>query len=60
MKALLIKQCPDKSKWYSSMVGQTVPLIGCLLYGEYTSREPSGHINVVYVEDAEIVEVGDE
>jgi hypothetical protein len=59
MIALKIIQCKDPSRWYSAMVGQIVPLVGCQMYGEYTSREPNGLLNVVWVEDAEIVDVDD-
>lgn len=59
MKKLLIKQCPDRMRWYSSLVGQLVPFGGDAGYGEYYSKEPEGYINFVQHEDAEIVEVGD-
>jgi hypothetical protein len=54
-RKLLIKQCPDKLRWYAPLVGQTVPYLGDL-GDEYRSIEPNGYINFVRREDAEIVD----
>jgi hypothetical protein len=55
MQVLLIKQCPDKMRWYAGLVGQTVPYLGDV-GNEYKSREPEGFINFVQYADAEIIE----
>lgn len=55
MKKLLIKQCPDKLRWYVDKVGKTVAYlgdVGC----EYISKEDYGFINFVQYADAEIIE----
>ncbi|MEP2668900.1 MAG: hypothetical protein ABJH04_07890 [Cyclobacteriaceae bacterium] len=55
MKQLKITNCSDSLMWYNSKIGQKVDFIreesDC-----YLSREPSGLINIVLKEDAEIVE----
>lgn len=56
MAQLLIKQCPDPMRWYSGMIGQKVPYLGDVGWGEYKSREPAGYINFVQHKDAEIIE----
>lgn len=58
MKKLLIKQCPDKLRWYSNKIGETVDFFGNV-GGEYKSREDAGYINFVQYADAEIVEIKD-
>lgn len=55
MKAILIVQCPDQSKWYSSLIGHIVPLGGDE-GNEYRSREPEGYINYVSKKDCVIIE----
>jgi len=58
MLKLLIKNCRDPGMWYSDKVGQHVPYLG--KYPEcYKSREDAGYTNIVFVEDAELVEVND-
>lgn len=57
IKMLLIKQCPDSSRWYSRMVGKRVPYRGNAGNGEYKSAEPAGYTNFVLHADAEIVEI---
>jgi len=37
------------------MIGQRVPFLGDVGWGEYKSREPSGYINFVQHKDAEII-----
>ncbi len=54
-KALLIKSCSDRMRWYRDKVGQTVPYLGTF-GSEYKSREDEGYINFVQLEDADIVE----
>jgi len=56
MKKLLIKQCPDRMRWYADLVGQYVDYLGDV-GDEYKSREQSGCTNFVQYEDAEIVDV---
>lgn len=56
MKVLLIKQCPDKMRWYANLVGKIVPFLGDV-GNEYKSREPAGYINFVQYKDAEIVDI---
>lgn len=60
MALLLIKKCPDRLRWYSDLVGQTVPYLGDAGFGEYKSREPAGYINFVQYEDAEIIKDGEQ
>lgn len=55
MKMLLIKQCPDKMRWYAGLVGENVPFLGDV-GNEFKSREPDGYVNFVQYEDAEIVD----
>lgn len=55
MKKLLIKQCKDPMRWYVNLIGKEVPFLGDMR-DEYRSREPSGYINFVRYEDAEIVD----
>jgi hypothetical protein len=47
-----ITQCPDKSMWYSQMVGLQV-LIEKVTADGLWSREPAGYINIIKFEDAE-------
>lgn len=54
MKKLLITQCRDSMRWYSGMIGQTVPYLGDM-GDEYKSREPSGYINFVQYQDSTII-----
>jgi hypothetical protein len=42
-------------RWYAGFVGQYVPFISDE-GNEYRSREPSGYINFVQYEDAEIIQ----
>ena len=55
MAELLIKQCPDKLRWYADLIGQTVPYLGTMDNGEHKSREPAGYINFVQIEDSKII-----
>lgn len=52
--ALLITQCPDSQRWYSALVGKSVPYLSDNGH-EYVSRQEAGHINFVQYEDARIV-----
>jgi len=55
-KMLLIQTCKDQSKWYSHLIGQTVPFLGDEGdHWEYRSREPAGYINFVDKSDAVVV-----
>ncbi|MGY8872195.1 MAG: hypothetical protein ACKVJE_17290 [Pseudomonadales bacterium] len=58
MKQLKIIQCPDPMRWYADLVGKLVPFISDV-GNEYKSRQPSGHVNFVQYDDAEIVEIKD-
>jgi hypothetical protein len=51
---LKITQCPDRSRWYSSKIGDTVPFLGDV-GNEYKSIEDDGYINFVQYDDAVIV-----
>jgi hypothetical protein len=56
MKVLKIKQCPDRSRWYAQLIGQTVPFLGREKEpDEYKSRTQDGYINFVQIADAEII-----
>ena len=54
MCKILIKQCPDGHRWYSNLIGETVPYLGDM-GDEYRSREPVGYINFVQYRDGEVV-----
>ncbi len=56
--ALLIIQCKDPLKWYSSFVGKYVPLIAAE-GTEYRSQEPAGYTNFVSYLDADVVDLTD-
>ena len=62
MKALKIIKCSDSMMWYRDMVGQTVALARAEDRDPdvYWSREPAGYLNMVYKQDAEVIEVKDE
>ncbi len=55
MDKLLIKKSSDPQRWYSKLVGKTLPFLGNAGNGEYKSREPSGYVNFVRQGDAEII-----
>ena len=55
MTKLKIVKCNDKQKWYSSLIGELVPLIDDA-DTEYESREPDGYINFVSKEDCILIE----
>lgn len=55
-KVLLITKCQDSLKWYSHLIGKYVPLHDVETI-EYKSREPSGYVNFVSLDDAKIVDV---
>ena len=52
MKIRII-DCTDPLMWYSMKVGELVPYLGHCKEG-YKSREDSGSVNIINVEDAEI------
>jgi hypothetical protein len=54
-RKILIIKCTDPLRWYVDKVGELVPFLGDV-GNEYKSREPSGCVNFVQYEDAEIVE----
>ena len=54
VEMLKITQCPDRSRWYSSKIGDTVPFLGDV-GNEYKSIEVDGYINFVRYDDAVIV-----
>ena len=56
MQKIKIIKCNDGHKWYSSLVGQTVPLVS-VESNEYMSKEPAGYINFVAKDDAVLVDV---
>ncbi len=51
---LKIIRCRDRQMWYADKVGQTVPMLGRWPEG-WVSREPSGMVNLVKFEDAELI-----
>ena len=62
MKALRIIKCSDSMMWYRDMVGQTVVLARATDCDPdvYWSREPAGYLNMIYKQDADVIEVEDE
>jgi hypothetical protein len=59
MKVLKISKCSDSLLWYSNLVGTTVPYLG-MVDGEYLTREPSGHVNIIKQGDAIVIETKEE
>ena len=58
MKMLKIVGCNNKSKWYSSHIGELFPLLA-VEETEFKTRAPSGYLNFVSLEDGKVVEVND-
>lgn len=54
---LLIERCRDPLMWYAGMVGQLVDNLGMYPEGDWRSREPDGHTNIVKAADARPVVV---
>jgi len=54
VKKLLITQCIDSMRWYTDLIGETVPYLGDM-GDEYKSRDPAGYINFVQYNDAEVI-----
>ena len=50
-----ILRCLDPNKWYSSLVGESVPYHGDT-NTEYESREPEGYINFISKLDSILIE----
>lgn len=59
MRALKIIKCSDSMLWYLPLVGQQVPLLREIDEG-FLSREPSGYVNIVLKDDAEIINTTNE
>jgi hypothetical protein len=59
MKVLQINKCSDSMFWYCALVGKQVPFIREINEG-YLSREPSGYVNIVKKDDAEIIDTTNE
>lgn len=55
---LRINRCGDEHLWYAGNVGQLVPYVRTGI-AEWWSREDAGHLNVVRLDDADLVEVRD-
>ena len=53
-RELRIIGCSDPLMWYSHKVGKSVPFVR-ELEDCFISREPTGYVNIVRKEDAEIV-----
>jgi hypothetical protein len=51
-RVLKITRCRDPLRWYSGMIGQTVPDLGDDGDRFFRSREPSGLVNFVHRDDA--------
>lgn len=51
-----ILKCDDPLMWYSDLVGETVDFVA-MKSDCYTSHEPSGLVNIVHFEDAEIIRI---
>ncbi len=54
---LLIERCRDPAMWYSGLVGQLVDNLGMYPEGDWKSREPDGHTNIIKAGDARPVVV---
>lgn len=57
MKKLKVLKYSDSHLWYASLVGTLVPYVRSI-HSEnvYMSRDGGGFLNIVYMNDAEIVE----
>lgn len=55
MKVLRINKSSKGRKWYTSLIGQIVPLLD-IEESEYKSREPAGYVNFVSLEDGTVEE----
>lgn len=53
---LRINRCSDPHLWYASKIGGLVPYVRTGI-AEWWSREDAGHLNVVRLDDADLVEV---
>lgn len=56
MTLLRIVAARDSLLWYADKIGQEVPHLGEWPGEGYKSREPAGYVNIVFFEDAEVVE----
>ena len=52
---LRINRCSDPHLWYAGKVGWLVPFV-CSGIAEWWSREDAGHLNIVRLDDADLVE----
>jgi len=50
-----ITQCPDRSRWYSSKVGENWEVFD-LQNGEYSCRSSDGYLNFILASDCELVD----
>lgn len=55
---LRINRCSAPHLWYVGKVGQLVPFVQAGI-AEWWSREDAGHLNIVRLDDADLVEVRD-
>ena len=53
-RQLKITGCNDAQKWYSDMIGKTIPFVR-EIDDYFLSLEPSGYVNIVKKKDAEII-----
>lgn len=63
MKMLKIIGCNDHMLWYADLVGQRVPYLGIDTDPRgpiYWSREPAGYKNLVFCQDAVLVDLDTE
>jgi len=58
MKMILINKCADPQKWYYGKNQQLVDYVrGPDIYGDVTSRDDGGHVNIVKAADCTIIDV---
>lgn len=55
---LRINRCSDPHLWYAGKLGQVVQFVRAGT-AEWWSREDAGHLNIVRLDDADLVEVRD-
>lgn len=60
MKKLKIISCTDPMMWYAGLVGELVEYKRTIFSEEvYMSRDKGGYNNIIYMKDAELIEVGE-
>lgn len=59
MKLIKIVNCSDSRMWYKNLIGQFAVYLG-EYEDEYLSKEPAGYTNIIFKNDAELIETDKE